>query len=114
MRDGGFGDEFGDLCQGADEVTPKTLHVDQNPSALPRVEVVSDGVGKIASFRCDRFHREKVAHHECPVGLSAENLTEPPGVAQCAGHTDRLFEVRPCQFGIMGGDAGTRGECSSQ
>ena len=114
MGSGGIGDEFGNLFESTDEITAETLHVDQRPSALPCVETVSDGVGELTPFRCDRFDREDVANHERPVGLPAENLAQPPRIAQCASHPDRLIEVRLRQVRIVGCDAGACGERSGQ
>ena len=97
-----FGGHRAELCGGSGQITLHPPRHSEAPAALARVEPVTDRVGEIASFLTGRARRDRVPHEDRPAPLPAEDLAEPPPVAQCPGEAQRLGEVGPGHLGLLG------------
>lgn len=70
-------------------------------ATLPRTEVVADGVGKVAALFRRPSSLDGVAGDEPRLSLLAEDLDQPPPVAQLPGKDARLGEVSSCHLGVV-------------
>src|SRR6202035_5823028 len=91
----GLGHQLGELRGGTGQITLPALCDSEAPTALERVEPVTDRLGEIASFLTGGAHRDQITRHKRRERLPAEDLAEPPRVAQCAGQAERLSQVTP-------------------
>ena len=73
MIGGAVGNYCAVLGDRSGEITLEQVGAGQPPPALPRIEAVTDGIGKVASFFCGCTHRDGVARDEGDLRLLPED-----------------------------------------
>src|SRR5882757_1438468 len=90
----GLGTQFAQLCDGADQITLKRACDTNAPTTSTRVGSVADRVGNVPSFFGGLARSDRITRHDRPDRLPAEDLAQPPPVAQRPDEADRLGEER--------------------
>ena len=97
----GLANHLADRAERPRQITLEQSRPSFGEPALPSGEPVTDRVGNLESFPGGYYRRDRVAGCHRRHHLPAENLAQPPRIAQFPGKAGRLGEVRPGHLSVV-------------